>query len=439
MTKSLLFIGFVAVAAGTAWAGEAGVNQSGFSARSTQQSEWQAWSVRDEIAPKTAVATDRDRGEPGALMITGGGNASAYGGWQRIVNDIEPGKWYRFVAHYQAIGVDDENLQVVSRLDWRRASGKRVGQPEYAYAVEQDGAWKRVTVDAPAPPEASSVEIELLLAYSANGKVWWDDVSLTPIPAPEPRLVRVATVKLTPRGTGSREASVQRFLDVVDHRVSEDVDVILLSEGITVVGTGKSYAEVAEAIPGPTSRALGEMARKKKSYIAAGIYERDGIDIFNTAILLDREGEVVGKYRKVYLPREEIEGGITPGSDYPVFQTDFGKVGMMICWDIQYADPARGLALGGAELILTPIWGGNEALGKARAIENQVFIATAGYNYPSLIMDRDGEVLANAKDDGTVAVTTIDLNKRYADPWLGDMRGRLMKELRLDVPVRAGR
>jgi len=432
-------MGFAIAAVTAGWAADGGVNQSGFSGPTAAQNDWRPWAAREEIAPETSLATDRDRGEPGALMISGGGNRSAYGGWQRVLDGIEPGQWYRFVAHYQAEGVDDENLQIVSRLDWRRASGKRAGQPEYAYAVEQDGAWRRVTVDAPAPPEASSVEIELLLAYSANGKVWWDEISLTPITAPEPRLVRVATVKLTPRNTGSREASVRRFLDVIDHRVTEETDVILLSEGITVVGTGKTYAEVAETIPGPTSRALGEMARKKKSYIAAGIYERDGIDIFNTAILVDRDGEVVGKYRKVYLPREEIEGGLTPGNDYPVFETDFGKVGMMICWDLQYADPARGLALGGAELILTPIWGGNEALGKARAIENQVFIATAGYNYPSLIMDRDGDILANAKDEGTIAFTTIDLNKRYADPWLGDMRGRLMKELRLDVPVRAAR
>lgn len=435
MTKALSLLVFTVVSVVSLSAGEARLSQSAFD-RDAAATEWQPWAVRDEIAPHTAVSTEHDRGQPGALMISGGGNASAYGGWQRVVDGVEPGTWYRFVAHYQATGLDDEALRVVSRLDWAKQNGRRAGQPDYVYTVEHDGDWRRVTLDAPAPPEASSVKLQLILSYSADGKVWWDDVSLTPIPAPQPRLVRVATVKLTPRNTGSREASVQRFLDVVDHRVSEDADVILLSEGITVVGTGKSYADVAETIPGPTSRALGEMARKKKSYIAAGIYERDGIDIFNTAILVDRRGEVVGKYRKVYLPREEIEGGITPGNEYPVFETDFGKVGMMICWDIQYADPARGLALNGAELILTPIWGGNEALGKARAIENQVFIATAGYNYPSLIMDRDGDILANAKDEGTVAMTTIDLNKRYADDWLGDMRGRFMKELRLDVPVR---
>jgi predicted amidohydrolase len=137
----------------------------------------------------------------------------------------------------------------------------------------------------------------------------------------------------------------------------------------------------------------------------------------------------------VYLPREEIEGGITPGLDYPVFDTDFGKVGMMICWDVHYADPARALALRGAELILLPIWGGNETLAKARAIENQVFLASSGYDYPTHVLDPSGEIVAVAPESGTAAIATIDLNRRYADEWLGNMRGRMMKEIRLDVPV----
>lgn len=152
-------------------------------------------------------------------------------------------------------------------------------------------------------------------------------------------------------------------------------------------------------------------------------------------MLIDRAGNLAGKYRKVYLPREEIEGGLTPGSDFPVFQADFGKVGMMICYDVFYADPARALALRGAELILMPIWGGNEALGKARAIENHVFVATSGYDYPTYVMDPVGEMLAVARDRGAVAVTTIDLNRRYDEKWLGNMRERFMKELRLDVQM----
>jgi predicted amidohydrolase len=121
--------------------------------------------------------------------------------------------------------------------------------------------------------------------------------------------------------------------------------------------------------------------------------------------------------------------------DYPVFQTDFGKVGMMICWDVQYADPARALALRGAELVLMPIWGGNETLGKARAIENHVFLATSGYSYPTYILDPNGETLAAASEGGAAAVATIDLNRRYVNDWLGHMRARFMNELRLDLKV----
>jgi predicted amidohydrolase len=77
-----------------------------------------------------------------------------------------------------------------------------------------------------------------------------------------------------------------------------------------------------------------------------------------------------GKYRKVCLPSEEIDGGITPGKDYPVFDTDFGRVGMMICWDRSYPEVARRLAAQGAEVLLMPIWGGQELLARSRTQEN---------------------------------------------------------------------
>jgi predicted amidohydrolase len=205
---------------------------------------------------------------------------------------------------------------------------------------------------------------------------------------------------------------------------------------MTIVGTGKTYADVAEPLPGPTTTSLGEIARKKNAWIVAGLIEREAPAMYNTAVLIDRQGRLAGKYRKVYLPREEIEGGLTPGNDYPVFATDFGRIGMMICWDTQYADPARALALQGAELILMPIWGGNETLAKARAIENRVYLATSGYDYPTHILDPDGETIAiSPYASGSVAHATIDLNRRYVDEWLGDMRGRFFHELRTDVPV----
>ncbi len=410
---------------------------------------WTAWAARPEIAPRTFVDPMRFRSGAGSLAISGASNAAEYGGWHRLVPGVEPGRWYRLTAYYQADGITDEALRILARLDWQTAANERAGKPDYAYRVTTasaivaattpatgPGVWRKFILEAPAPTKAAGVLIQLYLNNAPQGTVWWDDISLEEIPAPKPRQVKVAVVHLRPKNTGSREASVKAFVDLVEREVQPGADIIVLPEGISVVGTGKTYADVAEPLPGPTTESLGRVARDKHAWIVAGLLEREAPAIYNTAVLIDRQGRIAGKYRKVYLPREEIEGGLTPGNDYPVFTTDFGRVGMMICWDVQYADPARALALHGAELILMPIWGGNETLAEARAIENRVFLATSGYDYPTHVLDPDGKILADAPDEsGSVAYATIDLNRRYMDDWLGDMRGRLFHELRLDVPV----
>lgn len=394
---------------------------------------WKTWAARPEIMPRTFLDAVHYRNQPASLAISGNSNPAAYGGWEYSSAGVEAGKWYRLEAYYRAESVPFEALQVVARLDWTTAEGERTGQPDYAYLVTPAGDWKRLHLEAPAPKNAQGVKIQLYLANAPQGTVWWDEISLDQIRDPGPRPVSVAAVNLKPSNTGSAAESVRRFLKTIDEAVLAKTDIILLPEGITVVGTGKKYADVAESIPGPTTASLAEVAKRRRCYMVAGVYEREGAAIYNTAVLIDRFGKIAGKYRKVYLPREEIEAGITPGQDYPVFRTDFGTVGMMICWDLEYADPARVLAKRGAELILMPIWGGNEALGKARAIENHVFLAASGYDYPTYILDPTGEMLSMAPERGKVAMATIDLNRRYVDPWLGEMKGRMAKELRLDI------
>lgn len=405
--------------------------QSGFGAGDPA---WHPRAARPEIAPRAFVASAPSRGEPGALALAGDGNSAAAGGWERRVEGVVPDRWYRLSACYRAENIAHESWQVVARLDWTAADGARVAQPDYAWRGEREGEWKRLTLEAPAPAGAVAVLVQLQVRDAGPGVVYWDDLRLEEIAAPAPRRVTVAAVNLRPRHTTSSAASVRAWVTLAEGAVPA-ADVILLSEGIPMVGTGRPYVEVAEPVPGPTTEALAGLARRKHAWVVAGLYERSGPIVYNTAVLIDRSGALAGTYRKVYLPREEIEGGLTAGSAYPVFATDFGRVGLMICWDTQFADPARALALGGAELLLVPIAGGNETLVRARAIENRVFLASSGYDYPTQVTDPDGQVLARAVTDGTVAVATIDLGRRYLDPWLGDMRGRLFKELRTDLPA----
>ena len=105
----------------------------------------------------------------------------------------------------------------------------------------------------------------------------------------------------------------------------------------------------------------------------------------------------------------------------------------MICWDISYPEIARELSARGAEMIFMPIWGGNETLAKARAIENQIYLITSGYNFPTAIYNKAGEEIAKSPDSSGVIYADIDLNQRLLWPWLGDWRSRIW----LEGPARA--
>src|SRR5262249_39737715 len=152
------------------------------------------------------------------------------------------------------------------------------------------------------------------------------------VSAPAPRTVRLAAVHLKPSGKSPR-ANCEEYEPLIAEAARQKADLVVLGETITYVGVGKSYADCAEAIPGPSTAYFGELAKKHNLYIVAGLLERDRHLVYNVAVLLGPDGKLLGKYRKVCLPRGEIEGGCAPGSEYPVFRTRFGTVGLMVCYD----------------------------------------------------------------------------------------------------------
>jgi predicted amidohydrolase len=213
--------------------------------------------------------------------------------------------------------------------------------------------------------------------------------------------------------------NLRQYAPLLAEAARQRVDLVVLGETVTYVGLDKRPHEVAEPVPGPSTDYLRDLAREHGLYIVVGLYERDNPRVYNVAVLLGPEGDIVGKYRKVCLPRDEIVAGVTPGDAYPVFETSFGRVAMMVCYDGFFPEVARELSNRGAEVIAWPVWGCNPLLAAARACENHIYLISSTYTdagadwTKTAVYGHDGQVLAEATEWGSLVVAEVDLNERH--------------------------
>ncbi len=231
-----------------------------------------------------------------------------------------------------------------------------------------------------------------------------------------PRKVRIATIALAYQAGPTVAANRQRMAGLVEQALAEKPDIIAIPESFTLSGlVDPQIEEMAEDVPGPTLELFSGYARANRVYILCPILARhpDGTHI--EAFLLDRGGQIAGSYQKHHPVVEgwefrKVEFGSRPGSDMPVFDTDFGRIGMQICFDIEFRDGWEALDRAGAEIFfwLSAYDGGRDL--SAIAWNYHRYLASAVQSTFARILNIMGEPLVITGTHDHIAACTIDLD-----------------------------
>jgi len=255
---------------------------------------------------------------------------------------------------------------------------------------------------------------------------------------------------------GDKKANIQKIEDYTERAKQQGAELAIFPElSLTGYVVRDELYELAEKIPGPSTSAIEKLARKHEINIVFGmpeLSEKAQATIYNTAVLIGPKG-LIGKYRKIYLPTHSVfeeKRYFRPGYKAEAFETELGKLGLIICYDIFFPEVSRLTRLEGAQLIIcisaSPAVRRTffETLTVARAIENTSFLAYVnlvgiedGLQFwgGSRLIGPNGKLIASAKyDEEDLVIGEVD----YADigpveafvPTLRDLRPELFNKLK---------
>jgi len=347
--------------------------------------DWVVKTPRPSLSPQIRAVDEDGRRY---LYMAGGGNPGCVGGVSTRAG-ITAGKTYWFRVRFKK----NECVNPILHLLFEVAANGSSRQIIEFHRLK-DG-WvegeARVCFAGEGPVTA---DVRILYRLCAQGEVWIENVSLVETEAVPSRLARIACTG----GPDTLEKyGLPAFRKALDVMGQAKVDLALLPEYF-------HGEDVQEPLSGPSATLMSEKAAEYGMYVAGtiGLYDKDSDRLFNAALLFDRKGKLVGRYDKIHLYGPELyPGGVTPGDDAPVFQTDFGKVGFMTCSDSWFTDVAELVALRGADILLFPSLNYDRALMHARSLDNCINIVASSRAGGCGVWDAGGrEVLSTSSEKG---------------------------------------
>lgn len=247
--------------------------------------------------------------------------------------------------------------------------------------------------------------------------------------------LKIATVQF--KVNRDKYQGIEHLAEFFAEGKMKGADIVVLPEMWNCPYIAKLFPEYAEDVYGDTVLAMSTLARKHNVYLVGGsIPEVDEAGkVYNTCYVFNRQGEIIGKHRKVHL--FDVNFGIKPfhesdtltgGDEFSVIDTEWGKIGINICFDVRFPEGMRRQALAGAKMIFVPAafmmntgeahWNMNMRM---RAVENQLFLVACapardeaiGYSAwgHSMVIDPWGNVLTDMGIEEGVAITEINLDE----------------------------
>ncbi|HUF10542.1 MAG TPA: carbon-nitrogen hydrolase family protein [Rhodothermales bacterium] len=270
-----------------------------------------------------------------------------------------------------------------------------------------------------------------------------------------PTPVHIAAVQLWSIRTASPDDNRRHALDMLEKAARDKPDLVVLPEAVAMLcypddHPDFTYFDVAEAIPGPTSDAACRIARDFGVNVVIGLIERRESGGQNLALAIDREGSIVGRYEKIHEPEIcRLEQNALVGNDVPVFDLDFGRIGIFICWDLNYPELPSLLARKGADLLVFPHLISLADCPhfttrlRARAVDAALPLVASGMRDPhnhngtqdgmgaTVILDAEGSIIAQTLEAGPDIVSAaINLD---ADGPNRRLVKRAAKDVRTDI------